>query len=539
LWFVAIAVSVLLQWRWLALLDDVRGSIGSLRVGEAGGLSPVDIFIHRPMANRILMSGLDRLTFGPIVLREQLTLALAMVVAGIVAACLARSLRSWVGRFGGTSVGLAIFAALAWAPGTTVLQPEWVAVLLCVAALALALGGNDADRPRWHSPWMWGAGTLFALAALQKYTTATTVLLALGIVLVVSRRRAVVVAGWTVVVAITLFALTMMHPHERVWFTEMPRLQPGAVQWSGFGTGTWRALWVNPILLLWPAASVYGSAVGRRRAWLWGPSLAVLVTLAGVAVQQRFYPYHYTELVVLIAGLVALAAAAWWQQTGRLPHAVVLVAAVWLPMAAWMGRQTFAWRTEHLDYAAVGVLATAVLSAVLAGVEVQRARALTVQPRRGLGVLPVAVALALVVSFPAWPHTPWAYNWLDTTRTSELSYRAAMSADGEEIRAAAGRSSVAYMTLQDGPYFVGLPATCPYPLAAFLYRSLGAQAGDMVGFRENLECLRDPAATFLVLQGRSAGRGRALPIVRTTIGEEFDCKHPVARTRTYVLCPRR
>ncbi|HZA03492.1 MAG TPA: hypothetical protein VE617_02945, partial [Propionibacteriaceae bacterium] len=96
-----------------------------------------------------------------------------------------------------------------------------------------------------------------------------------------------------------------------------------------------------------------------------------------------------------------------------------------------------------------------------------------------------------------------------------------------------------YATEQEGPYFVGLPAACSYPLSVFLYRSLPAQADDLAGYRQNLDCLRDPAAKFLVLEKSAARRGRALPEVRTTIEEEFDCQHPVVRTKTYTLCPRR
>jgi hypothetical protein len=402
----------------------------------------------------------------------------------------------------------------------------------------LALGGGSRV-PAWHSPLIWGAAILLAVAALQKYTTATSAVLALAIVLVVSPWRAWKVACWTAVLTVALFGLTMLHQHERMWFTQLPRLQPtGAVRWDDFGLFTWRVSWVNPILLLWPAASLYGYAASRRRVWLFGPLLAVLLALAGVVFQQRFYPYHYGALPVLFAGLVALAAALWWQRTGRIPYAVVLVAAVWIPVAAWMGRQPWRWRLEHSASALTGVLATFVLAGIIAGGQAWRARG-SVTHRSVWKLLPLAAALALIISFPDWPRTPNTFNWQNTNRESQLSRRVAMIRTAEPVRAAADGAPVVYVTQQEAPYFVGLPATCSYPLAVFLYRSVGAKAGDLTGFRENLDCIRDPAARYLVLQESAAARGRALPIVRTTIEQQFDCQHPAARTKTYTLCPRR
>lgn len=537
-WLVAVCASVVGQWRWLSLHDDVRASIGTLRAGEAGGLSPTDIFTHRPMVNRILMSGLDHLTFGPVGLRERVTLTLAVVLAGIAAACLTSSLRSWVGSTPANWAGLGVFAALAWAPDVTLLQPEWVAVLLCVPALALALAGGPARLPDWNCPRMGGAGLLLATAALQKYTTATSALLAWGIVMVLCRRRAGVLAGWTLLATAGLFGLTMLQPHEWLWVKEMPRLQPtSGVRWPAFEVSTWRVFWSSPVLLLWPAASIYGYAASRRRMWLFGPLLAALVTFAGVVVQERFYPYHYGALPVLISGLAALAGALWWQQSGRLSYVVVLMAGIWLPVAAWTGHHSYGWRNHHPQSAIAEVIGGAVLAGMLAAWQVRRAPA-TSRLRTGKLVLTV-IGFALIVSFPDWPHTPAAYNWLDTTRASELTRRAAMTAAGEQIHDAASGAAVAYVTLQEGPYFVGLPATCSYPLAVFLYRSVGAHGGDLTGFREDLDCLGDPAAKFLVLQGYAAARGHALPVVRDTIEAHFDCRHPVAANSTYVLCPRR
>ena len=225
LWSGAVGLTILLQWPWLVLYLDIRYTFGALRTG--GQVGPAtDIFIHRPMANRLLMSWLDHLTFGPTVLRERLTLSIAILFAGLAGAGLARSLRRWTSAMGATSVGLATFTALAWAPTVTVLQPEWTAALLSVAAISVGLARGPRWVVSWHSPLIAGAGLLLAVAALQKYTTATTVIVALGLLFVLHRRRAWMVAGWTAVLTALLFGLTLLNQHEWQWFRDMPRLSP-------------------------------------------------------------------------------------------------------------------------------------------------------------------------------------------------------------------------------------------------------------------------------------------------------------------------
>ena len=72
---------------------------------------------------------------------------------------------------------------------------------------------------------------------------------------------------------------------------------------------------------------------------------------------------------------------------------------------------------------------------------------------------------------------------------------------GQEIRKAAGGSSVVYLARPDAPYFVALSTNCRYPTATLWDRSARTtDAASLVSLQENLACLRDPAATFLVLQ---------------------------------------
>lgn len=63
----------------------------------------------------------------------------------------------------------------------------------------------------WHSPLIAGAGLLLAVAALQKYTTATTVIVALGVLFVLHRSRAWMIMGWTALLTAVLFGI-----HSRI-----------------------------------------------------------------------------------------------------------------------------------------------------------------------------------------------------------------------------------------------------------------------------------------------------------------------------------
>ncbi len=519
---------------------DIRYTFGALRAGGQAGLPPADVFVHRPMANRLLMSWLDQVTAGPTVLRERLTLSLAILTAGIAGAGLARTLRGWTPAPVATGVGLATFTALAWAPSVTVLQPEWLATLLCVGAISLGLAGGPRRVASWSSPLLAGAGLLLAFAALQKYTTATTVVVALGIVFVRDRRRAATVAGWTAMLTALLLGLTLVNHHESQWFHDMPRLNPpGGLSWRPLGRSLWNLACLNPIIMLWPAATVLGFRVSRSRIWMTGCLVAVIVVMSGVMAQNGYFPYHYAALPVLAAALVALACGQWWQRTGRLPS-LVLVGMAWTALAGWLARRPSRWRAEHDAWAVAGVVAVIVVSLSLALWQSRGPRVMSRQRSAPLVLALTLFILAPVITFPAWPHTPYAIYSAQANRASESAGRARAVEVGRQIRAAAGSGSVIYLARQDAPYFVGLPTSCPYPTATFLYRSARtADATRLASLQENLACLRDPTTRFLVLQPSMIDESHAISSVRETVAAEFDCRHPAMRAGSLLLCPRR
>lgn len=541
LWTGAVVLTLVLQWSWLVLYLDIRYTFGALRTAGEAGRPATEVFLHRPMANRLLMSWLDHLTFGPTVLRERLTLGLAILFAGLAGAGLARALRGWTSGTTATGVALATFTALAWAPAVSVLQPEWTAALLCVVALALGLAGGPRRSMGWRSPLVAGAGLSLAVAALQKYTTATTVAVALGLLFVLHRPRAFAIAGWTALLTATLLGFTLVEQHEWQWFRDMPRLNPaGRVSWPTLGRSLWNLAWLNPVIMFCPAAVLLGFRVSRRRIWIIGSAFALVVLLAGVLAQNSFFPYHYTALPVLAAALVALACTQWWQRTGR-PPGIALIGLAWLPLAAWLARRPAPWRAEHLEWALASVGLVVVVSTGLAAWQTRGPRMGSPRasaPAMNL-VLTVSV-LALVISFPAWPHTPYAIYAARATRAAEVEGRPRAMEVGREIREAAGGALVVYLARQDVPYFVDLPTNCVYPTATFLYRSARTpDATSLVSVQENLACLRDPSAAYLVLQPAMIDPSRAVPLVRETVVAQFDCEHPKIRAGSFILCPRR
>ncbi|GAA1426468.1 hypothetical protein GCM10009616_01080 [Microlunatus lacustris] len=541
LWVAALGTTLVLQWPWLVLYLDIRYTFGAFQVAGQAGLADSDVFIHRPLAHKLLMSWLDRSVTGPTILRERLAVGVALVFSAIVGAALARALRGWLPPVSATAVGLATFTALAWAPAVTMLQPEWIATLLAAAAVSSALAGDPRRPASWHSPLVLAAAFLLALATLQKYTTVTTAVVALGVVFLLHRRRAIWVAGWTVVVTAALFGSSLLASHEWQWFLEVPRLNPpGDIAWPSMWRSAWNLALLNPVLLFAPAFVILGFRATRRREWLIGPALALAVVLAGVIVQRGFFPYHYAALPVLAAGLVTVAGALWWRRAGTVPHPA-LVALVWMVVAGWLVRRPFPWRVDHVEWVVAGAACAMVVSIGLAvGQALSRrdreARSSTRSPRIVLTFL----VLVAVGSFSAWPHAPYALYLTHVNRSSEVDKRDRAIESGQAIREAAGGASAVYLARQDVPYFVGLPTRCRYPTATFLYRS--ARTTDPLSLRsvqENLACLRDRDARFLVLQPAMLDRSRAVQVVRDTVATEFDCDDPTLRTGDLLLCPRR
>ncbi len=546
-----LAATLLAQWPWLNLHDDVRFSIGPLRAGwDAYG--PLDTFVHRPMANRLVMAGLDAITTGPVPLREKLALGWALAVAAGAAAVLQLALVRRTTAMAATIVSLAVFASLAWASEAYVLQPEWTATVLAVLALALALSSASraaAGAPRWSVRLLFaGAALLLALAVLQKYTTVTAAVLALIVVFAVDRRR----AGWLAVVgaALTMVLLLVSFAvgrYEWQWFTETSRLNPtSGLRWDAFGEWAVNWAWNNPVLLAWPAAAALAARLTGRRFWVWGSVAGFGAVLAVIVLQNQFFGYHGMPLLPAAAAVVGFAATRWAERSGSVLLGLVPLVG-WVAVSWVVLREPVAWRFDY-RYALAGWLLL-VLVVVALAVWGQAARSprgpdrpdetgMQRRPSSPWAVLVTVVLLAVPVTFPGWPATPYGFFGQDRSRRSEVERQAELIVDGQQVRDLVGDASVAYLADGETVYVVGNPTDCAYPGAVVLYRSTVAGVAQLQSFADNLACLSAPAARFLVLQTWRVPFDELDPRIAETVTREYDCDRGTA-VRELLVCPRR
>ncbi len=520
---------------WSGLNHDVRYVLGGMRVSGRAGFPASGVFVHRPLAYRWLLSGLDHLTGGPVAVREAWTRALVIVLTVALAWWLRRGLGRFLPRREATAVAVAVGAVLVYAPAWDFLQPEWVAAWLAVASLAAGL----ALRRTLVAAG--AAGVLAALAVLVKYTTAPTALLPLGALVVLDRRR-----GWWAAAAAALatpagFVLAIaVQPREWRWFNELSALNPDTPVQQGLHAADLRLLaqtvgteaLMNPAVALLPAAVLLlaRGAATRRARWAWP-----LLTGAGVAgvlvalvVQGQWFQYHLAALPVLGAALCGLAAA---RTTRGAPHRVppVLVAAALLlgvavPLAA---ARPLPWRTAH------GTAAYVLLSVVVAGTLVAAWRAGGARPAgagsdagaartaRAAGAAPgdgpaagdaddgrtdddradrnradgnradrvgdarrrvaagatawaAGVAALLAVAIPAWPTTPYSFDTRHAgfTALERAHDRRDLDRWLDSVRDRIGPdTSVTYLAFGDVAYLLGNPTHCRYPTPDFLQRT--------------------------------------------------------------------
>ena len=543
-----VAVTVAAQWPWLNLHDDVRFTLGPLRAAwETVG--PLDTFVHRPMANRLLMAGLDGLTAGPLALREKLTLGWAVAAVAGASALLQGALSRRASAGVATTVALAVFASLAWASEAYVLQPEWTASVLSVAALGCALRWSSAptaDRAArgWAARlWFGAAVLLLAVAVLQKYTTVTAALLALLVMVLVDRRRGVLLAVAGGVVSLVLLGVTFVTgSSEWQWFTETSRLNPtSGIRLDAFSEWAVNWVWNNPVLLAWPAAAALAARLSGRRSWVGGSAAAFAIVLVVTVVQNQFFGYHGTPLLPAAAAVLAYAAVRWIEVAGTLLLGL-------LPLVAWVAVSwavypaPVAWRFGYRYAMAGWLLLVVVVVALVVWAQARAqlvARASARVPAPGSWRLVATMALlAVAVTFPGWPATPYGFFGQDRSRRSEVERQTELEADAAAVRAVVGDATVVYLADGETAYFVGNRTDCAYPGAVVLYRSLVPGVGSLRSFDDNLACLEDGRAAYIVLQTWRVPFGELDPRIEATVTREFDCARGV-RIRELLVCPRR
>ncbi|WP_236790061.1 hypothetical protein [Amycolatopsis sp. GM8] len=514
---VAVATTVL----WTGLNHDVHYVLGVLRVAE---LPPSAVFVHRPLAARLFMAALSPLGSD----------ALIRLAALVLVALVAWWLRTALRRPEATMIAAAVGLALALAPNWDFLQPEWIGSLLATAAVAGALW----PRKLWFSALL--GGFLLALTVLVKYTTLPAALLAIGVVLVADRRRALAMTVAAIPLGGALFGLAVLvEPREWRWLGEFSTLN-GASPLGGAPldfTDLWRTVGnealLAPLFALLPVSALVLFRVVRG----WWPVLLAL-GIAGVfgatMLQAQWFQYHLDALLPLAAGLWALAIARWYTEYGRPPWTLVLVTAVLAVGLPVVDAKSQAFRIAYATQVYWVLAVALVLALVVAAIE----------PARGGRPLFFVPALAAVAALavPIWPSSPYSFDfgWSESTNADRVRFADQMTAQAAEVHAVIGADTpVLYLTFGDVNYFLGNPTPCRYPSPTFLQRGMRIpDVRTVVSYGENAECLADPAPRYLVVDPSWFDLGMLEPDLATRIRQTYDCDNAI-RADPLVICPRR
>ena len=461
---------------------------------------------------------------------------------------------------------------LVWAPPRTLLQPEWCALVLGLAALVVAVQ-RPCSRIRELCLAL-AAAALLTGTVLMKWSTVSTAAAVWAAMASLCWRRPSrllrITAATAVLLPLTLGLQALLVPHELLWMREIPQLNPPdrSLDWctplaaprSGCRLQT---LLVNetvtsPVLLLLPAAVLtllHTTRVPCRAAAVAIPVVTVATTLATTALQGQWFSYHLAALPVLAAGWLGWAIGLVVQERGRPPWALLLLLAgttavdvslLALPAsvrtgggAVWSGLSAIA-----LAYwLAVGVAAVAALLAVL--VERPPARdAASPSPASQLAGLPTTAMLVVMIGqlSSVLPHTAYSLTIQSSDRTAANVHAQHQRevALAQRIHQRIGpKTTVVYLGFGDRAYWLGNPSRCRYAAATYLQRSGYLRAGQLQGFRENLSCLADPGTDFVLIQKGWVALERADPRVRQTVDLNFDCVKPVLDERNILVCARR
>ncbi len=531
-----VALAALLGYRVLAgvLSSDLRFTLGALRLGRQAGFDATEVWMHRPLAYRVLMDPLSRLRTAHLVLDERLIVAALLI--GALGACavagwgLAKRVPDVAWAF---AAGCAV--ALCWSGTWFLAEPEWVAMLLALAGGGVALGTDAPGRRRWLG--MLGAAVLFSLAALQKYTSVSVALCVLIALATLSLRRAIAVGLACVPVGAALFGATLLlGSHEWQWFREMGLLNVPRRD-AAHMLGTLVSLVVGwPIVALVPLALVLTPRAHRLRAL--GAAVAVLVVTFGFALAQgTWFLYHWTAPVTLAAGWLAtrLHSLQGAPRTSRRPAYAGLVL-VTLTSAALL-YPSADWRVHHESLAVALMAGEVVLICVLVVLGSRGPSAPAIAGARSTVVAAAGVLVSFLVCLLPW--TPYSYSMSGQGQTvlSDLRLRTAYT-DAPEVKRRLGAANVVMLTTGEPGYLLDLPITCRYPSPTYLQRAYRVpEVLSTRGFTENLACLDDERVRWAVVQ---QGWFKRRPPVSTRLDTNFDCRAPEAFTyRGLRFCPRR
>ncbi|MET8169549.1 hypothetical protein ABZT34_35815 [Streptomyces sp. NPDC005329] len=543
-WTTAITTAALLIWTTLTagVFLDIRYVLAALRTTGASGLSPSEIFAHRPFFYRWSLAGLDSVTGGSNAVREALLRLIGIVLCAAAGLLLHRALRRRLPERDALLVSGLVALTLAFAPVIDYLQPEWFAIVFATVAVAAALG---VHRSRQATAL---AALPLALAVLMKYSTAGTAAMALLVVFAVDRVRGLLLAAATAVGTGLLFALSAWSgSRELQWLRDMPHINahalgkdPIVVPDLLLRTADYLGdrIAVTPVLALLPGALLLFAATlpsRRQRAEAVLVTLLLLViALAVVVYQGNWFAYHGESLPVLAAALTALAIGRWYGAHGRPPLCLTVLALLYgaTPLLALV-------RTD-VDTDVVAWLASA--AALLAGaadllwVRAPRPRALRVPV--ALPVLAVVVCLAATV---------WPLSGVRVIEGRIVTTNAELKAQARSAEAAAKQVDaelpdgvpVLYLTFGQQAYYIDHPTACRYPFPTFFNvpKQL-TEVPSLESTRENVRCItQEHPAAYAVYQPSWLSLGIIDPRIAADIRRAYQCPKPV--NQQLVVCTAR
>ncbi|CAL9408620.1 hypothetical protein [Streptomyces sp. Tu 3180] len=520
------------------LHGDIRYVLACLRSGEAVGISPSETFTHRPYFYRWFIHGLDQLTAGPTAVREAALRAAGVLLCLAAGLALRAALRRRLPHREADLAGAAVALALALAPRTDFLQPEWTAALLSVLAVAAVLA---VARPL---PAAALAAVPLGLAVMMKYSTAATALIALLVVLAADRVRALLLAAATAVSGALLLGFSLWSgSREWQWIRDMPRINQGSLSRRGLRPGELfsrsadfladRAV-LSPVLLLLPAALLLLLACQddrRRRArWALLAAATAAVGLGAVVVQGNWFAYHAAALPVGAAAVWGLAVARWYGVRGRAPVWFLVASTTAAVLAPLYSSAPGSLQRPAVVWSA-GLVA---LGAALADLRTTRDAASALRlPPAAAGL--AGIALAAVTVWPASPHLMDHGKVGDTNAAYLRASQAKADAAADLRRRLPDGALVQYLAFGDEAYFIGHASPCPYPVPTFLQRTRYLpDVAALDSYAENARCLEEDPPRYAVLNRGWFPPTKIDRALARRIEARYDC--PPAPVTRLVVC---
>ena len=536
------------------LNGDVQYVLGGLRATE-GHESFVTTFVHRPLAYRAFMAASDGLVgivgLGPDRLRtfEAAVRLVGIAVAVAAAGVLWGGLRRLQGQATAGAVAISVGVALAIPPAWDFLQAESLAVGCVAVAVGMAI---------WPRRGMIAgalSGFFAVLAVALKISTVTYLPLAIVLVALLHRRRALAMAagamGWLV---LWVAGMVWLVPLEWQWVGDMSRLGRNNLLTAGFdlldlqflGHALSAKTLLQPWMIAVPAAVVLlartaGPTAQSRRAVAGLATLALGLSLAPLVLQGQYSLYHAAALPIVGAGLLAAGAARWWEATGRFPARTLLP----IPAFALAAAATLALPAETRVALDVPVLIGLIAGSLALAWSAATEPVLRLDGARGstAGRPTLLLAGLVLLLLPAVaPSSAWSVNPILTPYTNaswaEKSQLTSRQMDRLRLQIGAG-SPVLYLTYGDIGYHLGNRTDCRYPSPLWLQR--GMTVDHVLAFPsypDNVACVDSPQPRWLVIAPGWFEMRKLQPPIRARIDAAYDCAASVT-AGGIVACPRR